>query len=156
MNISTTDQTTYELIIFQVGDILCGAEILQVQEINKHLDITPVHHAPPYVRGVLNLRGQIITIVDLREKFGFPARAFDEDMRIVIVRFNGENIGLLVDGIQDVLRAAVSDIEPSPANVSGVSGAFFSGVYKMSRGLVALVNLDEILAFQAEAAVTSR
>lgn len=145
MHTSTTDRTTIELIIFQVGDLLCGAEIRQVQEINKHLDITPVHHAPSYVRGVLNLRGQIITVVDLREKFSITPRPLDDDMRIVIVRFNSENIGFLVDGVQDVLRATAADIEPAPANLSGVNGAFFTGVYKMSQGLVAIVNLSEIL-----------
>jgi purine-binding chemotaxis protein CheW len=147
-----TTVNTQELIVFQVGDILCGTEILHIQEINKQLDITPVHHAPSYVRGVLNLRGQIITVIDLRKKFNIPSRPLDDEMRIVIVRFHGESIGLLVDGVQDVLRAEAEDIEPSPGHLSGISGAYFAGIYKMPRGLVAILNFEGLLACKGKAA----
>lgn len=145
MEATAVANASHELIIFDVGDILCAVSITQVQEINQNLGITSVHHAPAYVKGVLNLRGQIVSVIDLRQKFGFEALELHPEMRIVVVRFAEENIGLLVDRVQDVMRADAGDITVPPANVSGVSGTFFSGIYRMQQGLVAIVNLEEIL-----------
>jgi purine-binding chemotaxis protein CheW len=120
-----TNKAVYELIVFQVGDLLCGVEIRHVQEINKHLEITTVYHAPSYVRGVVNLRGHIVTVLDLRETFGLTPQPLHNAMRIVMVNLQGEPVGLLVDGVHDVVRAEGKDIQLPPANVSGVSGRFF-------------------------------
>jgi purine-binding chemotaxis protein CheW len=117
-----------EWIVLEVGNIRCGIAITQIQEINKQIDMTPVHHAPAYVRGVINLRGQIVTVVDLRVKFGLPPLALDEDRCIVVVRWSGESIGLLADRIQDIVVADAADILDPPANIRGVTGAFFSGI----------------------------
>jgi purine-binding chemotaxis protein CheW len=115
-----------EWIVLEAGNIQCGIAITQIQEINKHTDMTPVHHAPAYVRGVINLRGQIVTVVDLRVKFGLPPLDLDEERCIVVVRWSGESIGLLADRIQDIVVADAADILDPPANIRGVTGAFFS------------------------------
>jgi purine-binding chemotaxis protein CheW len=140
-----------EWIVLEVGNIRCGIAITQIQEINKQIDMTPVHHAPAYVRGVINLRGQIVTVVDLRVKFGLPPLELNEDRCIVVVRWSGESIGLLADRIQDIVTADAADILDPPANIRGVTGAFFSGIYPMEQGLVAFLRLPELLKYDAQA-----
>jgi len=140
-----------EWIVLEVGNIRCGIPITRIQEINKQLDMTPVHHAPAYVRGVINLRGQIVTVVDLRVKFDLPPLDLDEERCIVVVRWSGESIGLLADRIQDIVVADAADILDPPANIRGVTGAFFSGIYPMEQGLVAFLRLPELLKYDAPA-----
>jgi purine-binding chemotaxis protein CheW len=140
-----------EWIVLEVGNIRCGIPITQIQEINKQLAMTPVHHAPAYIRGVINLRGQIVTVVDLRVKFGLPPLDLDEERCIVVVRWSGESIGLLADRIQDIVVADAADILDPPANIRGVTGAFFSGIYPMEQGLVAFLRLPELLKYDAPA-----
>jgi purine-binding chemotaxis protein CheW len=134
-----------ELALFQVGDMLCGLDTLYVQEINHNIGITPVHRAPDYVRGVINLRGEIVTVIDLHRKFGLVPSEILDDTQIVVVRYEGEYIALLVDTIFDVVRAKQSDISQPPSNVDGVSGTFFNGIYRMEKSLVAVLFLDELL-----------
>ena len=138
--------STRKLALFESGNLLCALDIAHVQEINKNIAVTVVHRAPEYVCGVINLRGEIVTVVDLRVKFGFEPLAESADRQIVIVRQEGENIGLLVDTVSDVVSADERDIEPPPSNLSGVAGRFFKGIYKLEHDLVAILNIDELLA----------
>ena len=136
-----------EWIVLEVGNIRCGIAITQIQEINKQIDMTPVHHAPAYVRGVINLRGQIVTVVDLRIKFGLPPLDLNDERCIVVVKWSGESIGLLADRIQDIVVADTAAILDPPANIRGVTGAFFSGIYPMEQGLIAFLRLPELLKY---------
>ncbi len=142
----TTNHTMRKLALFESGNLLCGLDIAHVQEINKNIAVTVVHRSPEYVCGVINLRGEIVTVVDLRTKFGFEPLAPDAEAQIVIVRQGGENIGLLVDSVSDVVIADEKDIEPPPSNLAGVTGHFFKGIYKLDHSLVAILNIDELLA----------
>ncbi len=136
-----------ELALFKVNEMLCGLDTSLVQEINKQTDITPVHLAPEYVRGVMNLRGEIATVIDLRVKFGLEPLEINQDMKVVVVRLRQgtENIGLLVDRVSDVVLADSQKISPPPSNVSGVTGIFFEGIYTMEHDLVAVLNAEELL-----------
>lgn len=134
-----------ELALFQIKETIYGVNTRDVQEINQNIRITRVHRAPDYVRGVINLRGEIVTVIDLREKFGLPSVAINEDMQVVVVRYKEENIGLLVDSMLDVISVRPQDIMPPPANLDGAIGSYFEGVYQMTEGLVAIVNLNELL-----------
>lgn len=134
-----------ELSIFEVGPITCAIGIQDIQEINKHLEITQVTNAPDYIRGISNLRGSIITVIDMRIKFGLEHTEIGDSTRIVVVKNQGEQIGLLVDKMLDVLFVDESDLEPTPSNVNGIAGKFFSGIYKMQNKLAALLNINEIL-----------
>jgi len=138
--------TAHELTIFQVADISCGLDIADVQEINKHIDITKAYGAPDYVRGIINLRGEIVTVIDLRQKFGIEMEEINENMRIVIVESQGENIGLLVDRIDDIVIADPNLIEPPPSNVSGVTGEYFTGVLKTENSLITILDIHNLLA----------
>ena len=135
-----------EIAVFKVKNILCGLEITQVQEINKHINITKVYGAPDYVRGIMNLRGRIVTVIDMRTKFGLEALDINEDMRIVVVRSGDESIGLLVDSVDDVIEADVDDVEAPPSNVKGVSSEFFEGVLKLENNLLMILDTNKIIA----------
>lgn len=140
-----TAQNTRELAIFQVGEMPCGLETSWVREIIKNTQITKVHLAPDYVRGVINLRGEIATVIDLRKKFSLEPFADNRETKIVVVRRGAENIGILVDRVRDVVWADGKNISPPPSNISGVTGIFFEGIYKMERELVAILNIEELL-----------
>ena len=107
---------------FYVGDLLMGIDIQQVQEINRQVEMTGVPHAPEHVRGVVNLRGEVVTVLDLQIILGLGSTSVTGRSRNVIVDLNGEKTGLLVDRIADVVIAQSSEIESPPANVSGIDG----------------------------------
>ncbi len=134
-----------ELCTFRLGGALCGVDILTVQEINRHLSLTPVPQAPSYVRGVTNLRGRVITVVDLGAKLGLGAHQPGEQSRNLIVNSRGELIGLLVDRIEDVVPADQTAVEPPPSNVGGKLGSCFSGVVKRELGLIHILDLERAL-----------
>lgn len=147
---STQSTTAKELTIFQVADISCGLDISDVQEINKHIDITKAYGAPDYVRGIINLRGEIVTVIDLRQKFGIETEEINENMRVVIVESQGENIGLLVDRIDDIVIADPKLIEPPPSNVSGVTGEFFTGILKTENSLITILDIHNLLSLKGK------
>jgi purine-binding chemotaxis protein CheW len=134
-----------ELATFYVGDALCGMDILKVQEINKLLDMTEVPQAPEYVKGILNLRGQIVTIIDLGKKLGLSDTSRTSDTRNIIVNSNNEYIGLMVDRIGDVVRTDLETVEPPPANIGGVQGKYFEGVVKTENNLIGILDVEEVL-----------
>ncbi|PCK06033.1 MAG: chemotaxis protein CheW [Alteromonadaceae bacterium] len=134
-----------ELVLFDVESMLCGIDIVHVQEINKTLDFTTVHRAPDFVKGVLNLRGSIVSIIDLRTKLGQTTIPLNRDMRVIIVRYNDENVGLLVDAINDVIEVKAENFDALVNNSTNVNSAYFSGVYKLEEELVVILNVEEVL-----------
>lgn len=131
---------------FYVGETLMGIEIRQVEEINRLLEVTPVPQAPPYVRGVINLRGEVVTVIDLRQMLGLPAAVAARDSRNVIVDSHGERIGLMVDRVADVVETSADAIDRPPPNLSGVDGRFFAGVCQLATGLLVLLDVEAVLA----------
>jgi purine-binding chemotaxis protein CheW len=144
MNIDSSS-SDIEFSTFYVGGALCGIDILNIQEINKHFEITRVPQASDYIEGILNLRGRIVTIIDLGNKLGLEPVKKDKDNRNIIVNSDDEHIGLLVDSISDVVLAKKSDIEPAPSNIGGVKGKFFQGVLKTETQLIGILDIDEVL-----------
>ncbi|OGV55580.1 MAG: hypothetical protein A2017_14580 [Lentisphaerae bacterium GWF2_44_16] len=136
-----------ELAIFNVGKIICALKSIEVQEIIKNQEITTVHHAPDYVRGVINLRGQIVTIISMRKKFKMnnQGKSASSEQQIVIVKMGEESVGLLVDTVDDILLADTDNVEPPPSNIRGVRGDYFNGIFKKDDALVAILNIHEIL-----------
>ena len=147
---SQSNKTAIELATFHVGDALCGMDILKVQEINKLMEMTIVPQAPDYVQGILNLRGQIVTIIDLGKKLGLGQTDLGSDPRNIIVNAPGEYVGLLVNKLSDVVAAEPDKIEPAPANMSGIQGVFFTGVYKTDDKLIGVLDIKEVLRTEAE------
>lgn len=143
--LSKKTNNNIELATFYVGNALCGMDILKVQEINKILDLTAVPQAPEYVRGILNLRGQIVTVIDLGIKLGLSRIEIGPETRNIIVNSQNEYIGLLVDRIGDVERTSEEKIEAPPANIGGVKAVFFEGVYKKENSLIGILNVEKVL-----------
>lgn len=139
-----------ELATFYVGDALCGMDILKVQEINKLMEMTKVPQAPDYMIGILNLRGQIVTIIDLGQKLGLGKAEIGSESRNIIINAPGEHVGLLVSRISDVVMADPDKIEPAPANMSGIQGGFFTGVYKTESKLIGILDVKEVLRIESD------
>ncbi|HKK91230.1 MAG TPA: chemotaxis protein CheW [Desulfobacteraceae bacterium] len=138
-------ETAMEMATFYVGKALCGIDILSIQEINKNFEMTSVPQSADYVVGVLNLRGRIVTILDLGKKLGLSQIQKGKDNRNIIVRFQDEHIGLLVDSISDVVAAEKDHIEQAPSNIGGVKGKFFHGVLKTEKSLIGILDIEEVL-----------
>ena len=136
---------TVELASFFVGEALCGMDILKVQEINKLIEMTRVPQAPEYVLGILNLRGEIVTIIDLGKKLGLKSTEISDKTRNIIVNSKGEHIGLMVEKISDVVQANFEKIEAPPANIGGVQGKYFTGVLKTKDRLIGILDVGKVL-----------
>ena len=155
---------------FYLDENLFGINILMVSEINRNTDITPVEHAPDFVRGLINLRGQIITVLDLGVKLGLAAREITSKSRIIVLKTSTELslkhvesslvqeasidlVGLLVDNIGDMVGADEKAITKPPANMSSFNEKFITGVISLENRLVALLNVGRLLKMEAAAAV---
>ncbi len=145
---TTFDRKIVELATFYIGDALCGMDILKIQEINKLMQMTKVPQAPDYVLGILNLRGQIVTIIDLGLKLGLGKTDISENPRNIIVNSVGGHVGLLVRKISDVVSADMDKRESAPANMRGIQGEYFNGVYKTDTNLIGILNVDKVLSIE--------
>lgn len=137
-----------EIAIMKVGNLTCGIDTSRLREINRMLRITTVHGAPDYIRGVTNLRGQIVTVIDLRRKFGLVPAPEEIHQQIVVVCSDEEDVGLLVDHVEEVVTADSAELEPPPPNVGQVESRFFECIFKMDRTLIAILDTGEITALE--------
>jgi purine-binding chemotaxis protein CheW len=142
--VANVGQST-QCVTFYIGDSLLGVPIQQIEEINRLVDLTPVPHGPDYVRGVINLRGEVVTVVDLRTILGLDRIEMTRDTRNVILNFDGEHVGMVVDRVADVVTARTDDIDRPPANLSNADGRFYCGVYKLESELMVLLNVEQVL-----------
>jgi purine-binding chemotaxis protein CheW len=149
MKATAEKRSTVELATFYIGEALCGMDILNVQEINKLMDMTKVPQAPSYVTGILNLRGQIVTVIDLGKKLGLTCLNLNDSARNIIVNSENEYIGLLVSSISDVVEAQWDKVEDPPANIGGLQGAFFKGVFKTEDRLIGILDVNKVLTEDA-------
>jgi purine-binding chemotaxis protein CheW len=134
-----------ELTSFLVGDLLCGIENSRIREISNIRNITPVHHAPSEVSGVVNLRGQIMTVIDMGVRFGRSKISQTRQTRILVVNDGHEDVGLMVDVVEDVVAASIQELEQPPSNVAGVSGHLFQSILKVQEDLIAIIDMDRLL-----------
>jgi purine-binding chemotaxis protein CheW len=140
------DTSLLDIVIFKVGDLLCGINILEVQEIKKLANITPVFKAPEYIRGVVNMRGQIVTLIDIKERFGMEKTESQKSFLSIIIPHQNELIGILVQNVEDIIRARKSLIDPPPSNMNGPKRQFINGILKLDQSLVAIINKDSIMS----------
>jgi purine-binding chemotaxis protein CheW len=134
--------TTKQFVTFRIEDRLVGMDIMKVREVNRVIDITPVPHAPDYVRGLVNLRGQTVSVLDLGVLLGFDQREVMEQSRNIILK--NDDIGLLVDEIGDVEEATNDEIEPPPANLNGIELEFIECVVKLKGKLLTILSPEKI------------
>ncbi len=139
----TTDGSQY--LTFQLGDELYGVDILRVQEIKGYTTVTKIPNTPPHIKGVLNLRGTIVPIVELRTKFGMPTIDYTMFTVIVVVVVRDRIMGLVVDSVSDVLNINKKDIQAPPEFGAKVDVSVLTGIGKSGDKLVALLNIDRLL-----------
>lgn len=135
-----------QLVSFNIGEEEFGVDILKVQEINRMSEVTRVPNAPEYVEGVINLRGKVIPIIDLRMRIGMPQKSTDKDTRIVVVELDSKVVGFVVDSVNEVLRINKSITEPPPPMVSGIDSEFITAIGKLNDRLLILLDLERILS----------
>ncbi len=137
-----------QLVNFRLREEEIGVDVASVREITRVGDITHIPEAPSFIRGVTNLRGQIIAVIDLAKQFGFPPRdELSDSARIVITEVKGQTVGMLVDEVPEVLKIPVENIEPTPELVqSGVEKQYIKGVAKLENRLIVLLDLEKVLS----------
>ncbi len=143
-----TDQSHGELIqlvSFSLGHEEYGVEVLDVREIIRMPVVTRVPNPPPYVEGVINLRGKVIPIISLRKKFGIMSSEYDKQTRIIVMEVDGELKGFIVDAVSEVIRISSSEIQPSPTiSASGADQECITGVINQAERLLVLLDLEKM------------
>jgi purine-binding chemotaxis protein CheW len=138
-----TDGSQY--LTFTLGEEEYGAEILKVQEIKGYSAITPIPNTPSYIKGVMNLRGTIIPVVDLRSKFGMIEAEYTRFTVIIVVMVGTKIVGLVVDAVSDVLNIPLDDIQAAPDFGGQVNTRFINGMAKAGDKLIVLLDIDKVL-----------
>ena len=144
-NVHAGDDQLIQLVTFKIADEEFGVDILKVQEIIRMMPITKVPNAPSFVEGVINLRGKVIPVIDMRKRFGLPTSKHDSSTRIEVMDLRGQIVGFVVDAVSEVLRIKESTVEPPPAVVAGVGSEYMRGVGKLQDRLLILLDLDKLL-----------
>jgi len=138
-----------QLVVFKLktGDTVCeyGVPITQVQEIITIATPTRLPQAPDFVEGIINLRGKIIPIIDLKKRFDMPASELSSESRSVVVEVEGQTVGIMVDEVSEVLCLSIDNIEPPPSLVGGIASEYLTGVGKMDDRLLILLDMNRIL-----------
>lgn len=137
---------TLQLVGFRLGQEEYGIEILKVREIILVGAVTRVPQPPPYLRGLINLRGTVIPIVDLRTRFGMPAAADNEATRIVVCTCEGQTIGFVVDSVSEVMRVPRDQIAPPPAAIAGLRQKYITGLVRLDKRLMILLDVERLFA----------
>ncbi len=144
--VKKTGDELLQLVTFRLGNEEYGVDILHVEEINRMVEITKVPNSPHFVEGVINLRGRVIPVINLRKRFGLPEKEFDRETRIMVVDIKGATIGVIVDGVSEVLRIPASTVEPAPTISTGVNTEYIKGVGKLDDRLIILLELEKLLS----------
>jgi len=135
-----------QLVSFNIGEEEFGIDILKVQEIIRIMDITKVPNTPEFVEGVINLRGRVIPIIDLRIKLGMVRIEHDKSTRIIVVEISNKTVGFIVDAVSEVLRIPKNITEAPPEIVAGVNSDYITAVGKLEDRLLILLDLEKILS----------
>lgn len=135
-----------QIVSFRLANEEYGVDIMRAQEIIMPGQITRMPEVPDFICGLINLRGHVIPIVDLRKRFGLPAKEADEHTRIIVVNVAGKTIGIVVDAVTEVLRISADQVEPPPSSVAGIDHDYIRGLVKLQNKLLILLNIDRILS----------
>lgn len=134
----------FQLVSFRLGQEEYAIDILLVQEIIRAVDMTPVPNAPPYVEGVINLRGKVIPVINLRARIGLSTESRTKETRIIVVEVAQSILGFIVDSVEEVLRLPQESIEPPPTIGGGRGEEFHKGVGRIESRLLILLNLEMV------------
>jgi len=147
-----TDDRAGKYLTFHLGPEEFGIRVLKVREIMGIQDITAVPHTPAYVKGVINLRGKVIPVLDLRLKFGLPAMEYNQRTCIIVMQIQGESgsilMGIIVDGVSEVLNLTGSEIEDTPDFGADFSAPYILGMAKLKGKVKILLDIDRVMTNQ--------
>ena len=149
MQDETVVEQELQLVALTLSNEEFALPITKVQEINHLVPITKLPQTPSFMEGIINLRGRIIPVVDLRKRFQLPLSDANEDTRIIIVEINGQTVGVIVDAVTEVVRLAAGNVEPPPPAFI-LDAQYIHGIGKLENRLVILLNIDKILTSQEE------
>lgn len=144
-----------QVACFRLLDDLYAVDIMRIKEIIRPQKLTTLPKAPAFIDGVINLRGAVIPVVDLRKRFKMPERESTATTRLLIVRLSAQIVGLVVDDVTEVITVPVKDIKPPPAVYNGVIADYLLGVCLSGEVLVMLLDIDRLLSYQEVAAIES-
>ncbi len=139
------DSEVIQLVSFMLDDVEYGVSILSVHEILRYPEITRLPNTPDFIKGVINLRGNVLPVVDVRVRFGFAAGDITDLTRIIVIETNGKQVGLLVDNVYQVVRIPVGNVDPPSDLIIGVSEEFVSGIARLRERLIVLLNMSNII-----------
>ncbi len=142
-----------QMISFMVGEEEYGLDILRVKEVIRIREITRLPKAPSFVKGIINLRGDVIPIIDLRDKFGLEHQQYTSMTRVIVVDVDEKLVGMVVDAASQVVRIPADQIDPPPPIVGCLSAEYVKGVGKLDERLVILLNIDRILTQEEKMAL---
>jgi purine-binding chemotaxis protein CheW len=145
-------QGTLQLVSFELANEIYGIEITKVREIILITEITRIPQTAHYVKGLINLRSSVIPVIDLRALFGLPQAEKTDDSRIMVLQACGRTTGIMVDAVSEVLRVKREQIAPPPPTVAGLGREYLTGLVKLEKQLLILLDIDRILTHDAETA----
>ncbi len=140
----TAEDDIVQLVGFMVGNEEFAVPILTIQEIIKPIESTRVPHTPPYVIGVFNLRGSVIPLIDLRQKFGYPKQKYTDETRFIVIKSKDQVSGFIIDKLTEALRIKESNIEPIPENMANEDNHIY-GVGKKEDKILTILKVDSLL-----------
>jgi purine-binding chemotaxis protein CheW len=139
-----------QIVVFELGGEHFGVSIASVESIIKMQAITKMPQAPSFVEGVTNLRGKVLPVIDLRARFGLARQETTRDSRIIVISVNNTEIGMIVDGVSEVLTIQDEAVEPAPAITATVDSTFITGIAKINQRLVILLDLGMVLSLDEQ------
>jgi purine-binding chemotaxis protein CheW len=142
---TATNEIVEQLVVFTLGEESYGVSIAVVNTIIRLPEITCVPHTAPYVKGVINLRGVIVPVIDLRVRFGLPSVEAQKATRVIVVEHDAVMVGMIVDAVAETLRLPVANIEPLSPLVQSIDAQYLRGVGKLDDRLIILLALDKVL-----------
>ncbi|MCL0033338.1 chemotaxis protein CheW [Thermodesulfovibrionales bacterium] len=153
MDALTAADEILQLVTFTLDKEEYAVDILKVQEINRMTEITRVPNSPPQMEGVINLRGKVIPVVNLRKRFGLTPKDNDEHSRIMVMDIQGITIGFVMDSVSEVLRVPSSIVEPTPPMATNISTEFIKGIAKMEERLIIILDMDKLIGKEETASI---
>ena len=135
-----------QCVTFRLNEEIYGINVMLVQEVLRVTEIAPVPGAPNYVIGIINLRGNVVTVIDTRMRFGLPPKEMDDSTRIVIIEAENQTVGIVVDSVSEVVDVYANEIETAPNVGNDETARYIEGVVSRSEELLILVDLNKLLS----------
>ena len=148
-------QTEKQLVVFDLASEGYGVDIGAVREIIRMQEITRVPNTPDFVEGVINLRGKVIPVIDLRKRFGLQVMDQSKDNRIVVVDIGKQDIGVIVDSVTEVLRISADSVEPPTSVITSADSDYLLGIAKLESRLIILLDLESVLSHDEKETLVS-